>query len=45
MESENHVLKQENLKLKKKCEEHDFIVNKLHEQEKEFLKCFISLVF
>jgi hypothetical protein len=37
---ENCVLKQENLKLKEKCEEYDLFVNQLQKESKEFSQCF-----
>jgi hypothetical protein len=43
LEMENHVLKQDNLKLTKKCEEYNFIVNKLQRESKEISQCFLIL--
>jgi hypothetical protein len=45
LESDNHVLKQENLKLKKKCEEYDFVVNQLQTENKVFSQCYFFFYF
>jgi hypothetical protein len=48
LESENYALKQENLKLTKKCEENNFVVNKLQRESSdfsEFLIFFFLILF
>jgi hypothetical protein len=45
LESENYALKQENLKLTKKCEEYNFVVNKLQRESNDFSECFISFFY